>query len=652
MQPARRASPFGVAVFALLAGCSALGPAANDSLPAVDAGASGSFSTNPSASPQSSTTGGPRASGVPAASGPSSAVPNGSAKPGGTSDPKPAPPEEPDVFPDGTAVTTETPGAVPDGCTSADSVRPLTKLSTLQYRNTVRDLLSALGTPEVFDVVGSKLQSIPEDSRSQTFSGLDDRISLEHLQGYFNVARAVADAITSDDTRLAKVAGQCALSTSVNAACLADFVDVIGPLTARRPLTAAERTELLGFAETAEAPSDQWRAVIVGALISPHFVNQVEINGAWVKDADTTLRLSAYEVATRLSYTFWQSMPDAQLFAAAADGSLLTEAGVKQQLDRVFKDPRTQATLWNFWQEWFGLDNFTGFELGRPGFQSMAEGAGVDSDTYPAMVDELRQLTNHFTFEEPSTLDTLLKTNVSVTQSATLAGLYGVAPWSGSGAFPTFDSQERGGLFQRAALLVSSLEQTNPFHRGAFFARSLLCQNLPLPDPAALPPGSLDIPPTSGVKTTRERFDDKIANNDLCTGCHGLFTELGYSLEAFDSLGRLRTEESIYDEQTGDLIADLPVDAEATVLIGGTAQTVSSPAELNQLMLGSGNIGNCLATQYVRFTARHALESGSSDACITENIGVAANDPKLGLLGAFRKIAEYQSFYRRKVGPQ
>src|SRR6185295_1442655 len=100
-------------------------------------------------------------------------------------------------------------------------------------------------------------------------------------------------------------------------------------------------------------------------------------------------------------------------------------------------------------------------------------------DHYRDMVQEVRDLTELFTIGKPATATELMTTNVSVTKSADLAHLYGVAPWSGSGDYPTLPAGTRAGLLQRAALLVSNLEQTNPFHRGALIRRSLLCDPLP-----------------------------------------------------------------------------------------------------------------------------------------------------------------------------
>lgn len=558
--------------------------------------------------------------------------------------------EQTGVFADGSPIPGDAPGTTVDGCSSGLAVTPLTKLSTVQYRNTVRDLLARVGAETVNASLAVRLAAIPDDSRGDLFRGLDTRVGLEHIEGYYNVAKTAAEAIVSDDDLLNEVATSCALEDEVTDDCVTQFVDRFGALAFRKPLSDAERADLLGLTQDASAGRDKIRAVIVGALISPRFVNHVEIDGGWDGNDATVLRLSAYEVASRISYTFWQTMPDEELFAAAEDGSLLTDSGVRAQLDRVFADPKARETLWSFWQEWLGLENFTGFELGRPGFAALTADIGVDENLYPAMTQEIRDLTEHFTFAQTSPFKALLETNVSVTKSQSLAKIYGVDAWSGEGEFPTLDSNERSGLFQRAALLVSSLEQTNPFHRGASFKRHLLCENLPPPDPAALPPGSLDIPPTSEALTTRQRFEAKVANNDLCTTCHGLFSSVGYTLEPFDAIGRYRTVERVFDEASGELLAELPVDGKAEVLIGGQRQIVNTPSELNSLMMEQGNVEACMAQQYVRFVNRREVTPGTVDACDTKELArVAAEE---GLLATFRRVAELQSFFQRKVGAQ
>jgi hypothetical protein len=378
----------------------------------------------------------------------------------------------------------------------------------------------------------------------------------------------------------------------------------------------------------------------------------VEVDGSEVDD--DLLTLDAFEVASRLSYTFWQTMPDEELFEAARDGSLLEEDTYGEQLKRVWEDPRTEATLGQFWEEWLRLEKFTGFESSRPAFRALSEGYDFDNhDYYDDMVKEVLDLTHHFTFESPATLSELLTTNISVTRSAELAELYGVDPWDGSGDFPRFEVGERAGLLQRAALLVSNLEQTNPFHRGALIRRAVLCDSLPQPDPNDLPPGSLDPPPVDEAQTTRERFAAKVEGNGLCEDCHKTFSDIGYALENYDALGRFRTEEQVFDEQTGELLAELSIDTTAQVaLVSRNASAVNGAAELNQAIVDSGRVEACLAENYMSYFARRAIQSNSLDRCVIDDLSEALGQEDGGMEAAFQRLARVSTFFTKKVGPQ
>ncbi len=534
-------------------------------------------------------------------------------------------------------------------------VTPLMKLSTAQYRNTVRDLLNASGLSAVVTEVATQLAAIPDDS-TLAFRGLDSRISSAHVQGYFNLASAVGTAATNTSARLTSLAGSCATTSPLASSCLDSFLAGFGRRAFRRPLATAEVTEMRDVAMgTSPAPANSAEAirnVVVTILMSPRFVNHLELQGAPISGREDYLTLDPYEVASRLSYTFWQTMPDDMLLAAAADGSIATDAGFKTQLDRVFADARTRDTVWQFWNEWIRFESFTGFSAERPAFKALAAGENLGvagHDHWGDMVKEIRDLTELTTWTQRGPFRDLLTTQVSVTKSADLAHLYGVSAWSGSGAYPMLPGN-RVGILQRAALLASSLEQTNPFHRGALIRRSILCDSLPQPDPNSLPPGSLDPPPPSTAKTTRERFQAKVEGNGLCQGCHASFSNLGYVMEAYDALGRYRTSEKVYDEQTGALVATLPIDTSApAAVVGGDTRVASGPAELNQQIIDSGKVEGCLSANYFRYVLRRDPTRDSADACAYEATRTTlANGTALA--DVFRQIANQTSFRRRKGG--
>jgi hypothetical protein len=582
-------------------------------------------------------------------------------EPGSDDDATPVdPPSSPDLGDDsgpGALPEGTTPGGVDVPCeTDVPGITPLMKLSTVQYRNTVLDLLDQTGMGELANTAEGAIALVPDDSLGDSFRGVDSRVSDAHVQSYLDVGIAVGDALAANPEMLEASVGPCVTEDTLSEECARDFLTRFLGAAYRRPLDEAEVDFYLAIDDGTQSPGDAIRDMIVVALSSPRFVYHFEIDGTASASNADLLQLTSYEIASRLSYTFWQTMPDAELFAAAEDGSLATEEGFSAQLDRVFQDPRTRNTVWQFWNEWLKLEKFTGFETARPAFQSLAEGTAIGEDGhdyYGDMVEEVRALTEVLTFDRTSTIEDLLTTNLSVTESQDLAELYGVETYDGEGDYPTLPEGTRAGLFQRAALLVSNLEQTNPFHRGAFVRRALLCDSLPQPDPNDLPPGSLDPPPLDLAQTTRERFQAKVEGNGLCEGCHASFSDIGYVLESFDALGRRRTTERVYDEQNGELLAELPIDTVAVPRIDSADETeIGDPIALTERMVASQKVEACLAENYFTFALRRPAESGSGDACQVLDTALLLRDPEQGLASAFRRVAQYDGFFQRKVGPR
>lgn len=536
------------------------------------------------------------------------------------------------------------PGSAPG---SAPGVAPLLKLSTTQYRNTVGDLLATSGLSALQPEVQPYLDSVPADS-TDTFRGLDARVSTEHVTAFYNVARTIGDAVEADAGLRTALAGSCATESALAPSCTDAFLRTFGRRVYRRPLTDDELARYAALHGTRAAP-EAIRAMVVSLLLAPEFLNHVEVTGSPVEGSDDLWTLGPYEVASRLSYTFWQTMPDAALLDAAESGALATEAGYAEQVDRVFADPRTADTLWQFWNEWFRLERFTGFASTRPAFQTLAAGEHLGEpghDHYGDMVEEIALLTSMYTWDQAGTLADLLTTQISVTGSADLAHLYGVAPYTG-GSFPFLPAGERTGLLQRGALLASSLEQTNPFHRGAFVRRYILCDPLPPPDPSALPPGSLDPPPVDPNSTTRERFDAKVADNALCQSCHGSFSNIGYVLEAYDALGRYRETELVLDEENGDVLNELPIDTVAVAAIDfGDTEPVADPADLNARILESGKMATCLSKQYFSYALRRPPSAAPGDQAL-----IAAMAEDVPLADLFREVALHPSFRLAQGAP-
>ena len=526
------------------------------------------------------------------------------------------------------------------GCAEASSISPLRRLSEAQYRNTLRDLF-APGGIDVAVVAADELDRIPVDDAGSTFRILDARVSEQHAQAYYRLADSLASTVAYDETNLAALAGDCALEAVASDACIDAFLDDFGLRVYRRPLDAAERDHYHALAGEQDDGTQAFRRMVFSMLLTPQFLYHVEVVG---EGDDTQFDLAGYELASRLSFHFWQSMPDAELFAAAADGSLLTDEGYTAQLDRVFTDPRTQVTVDRFYDEWLQLGWLTVFP-DTPAFATFAEGTTIgdpEADHLVAAQDEIHALARHFTFEEEGTLVDLLLSDLSFTQSPHLAALYGVEPWDGVSELPRMPAG-RGGLLTRVGFLLTGNHETHPVHRGSAVRKRIMCQELKPPNPADLPPGSLDPPPVTDDQTTRERYEVKTAAAE-CQGCHAQINPIGFVLEGYDAIGRARTEERVIDEVTGEVLATLPIDSSAT--LPGTDIPVSTGLELSEQLVASGATEACFARQY--FRATFGREEIEEDTCVIDRVSTVLVDGG-SMREALRTIALDSAFRSRRV---
>jgi len=525
------------------------------------------------------------------------------------------------------------------------SVSPLRRLSVLQYQNTLRDLFGP--TLDVATVASAEIARIPVDDA--LFTIMDTRLSDQHVRAYYRIADKIAAAATTADATLTAVAGKCALDAKPTATCVDAFLSDFGARALRRPLTAEEKTAYVALNDGTRSTRELFRGLLFVLLQAPAFAYHVELDGDAVAADDNDYKLDAFGLASRLSYHFWQSMPDKDLFTAAANGSLLTEEGYTAQVTRMFSDSRTRDAVNVFYKEWWHIGWLNEFPK-TPGLQTLAQGTTVfqaGADHLQAMTDEIRALTEHFTFSTPGTYKDLFVTDLSFTRSSHLASLYGVQAWDGASALPHMPNGQRAGLLTRGSFLVNDNYETHPIHRGVTIKRRILCQDISPPDPSALPQGALIPPPISPDTTTRQRYENK-TSPALCNGCHGSFNTMGFVLEQYDALGRYRTQEQVIDEASGKVLATLPVDSSASPKINpDDSRTISTGPELSDMVAGAtSDTEPCFARQYFRFT--YGRSEDSNDSCALESVRGALTGSG-NLANALRAIALEAGFRTRRA---
>jgi hypothetical protein len=528
---------------------------------------------------------------------------------------------------------------------------PLRRLSHLQYRNTVADLVrfaSPSAAAEILAEAEPLFGQLPGDQRVGPdkhyagFTRLDQALQQQHVDGAYSVAEMIGAGLTSPPSRLAELAGACAMDTDAgnDDACLDGMIQKFGERALRRPVTAEDVAFYRGPAGAAPFEAADYADVVALLLNAPHMLYFVE-HGQ--EGGDPTAPLDAYELASRLSYHFWQTLPDEQLFTAARSGDLLTEAGFAAEVDRVFNDPRTREAVGELFGQW--LDNTTLEELdarvGTPLFDAFTAGYTPGPELREHMLAEVTDAALYYTFEEQGTLRDLITSRRSFARTEDLAGLYHVPVWSG-GEPPEFTEPERVGLLTRAAYLATGSANTRPIMKGVFIRKALLCDEIPPPPPNA----AANPPQLSDTLSTREVVEE-LTGDGTCNSCHGVsINALGFATENFDSLGRVRAEQTLFDPETGEVVGTAKVDTAAVPRVElGDEQVAENAEELTNLIAASPKPYACFARQYFRFTFGR-LEDLKRDSCALADVKLALDEGK-PMADVLRTIAKSKAFRMR-----
>ena len=525
------------------------------------------------------------------------------------------------------------------------SVSPLRRLASSAYAQSLRDLLAPSGLDGEVDAIESSLSQLPLDGENeQLFARMDARVTQRHVDAYYTVADALAKRLTADASALVALAGECAGENEASGECVGAFIDGFGLRAFRRPLEASERARYLELVEPGLTSGEAFFAVLFSVFMAPDFLYQLELRGAPVANDEGHLALSPFEIASRLSFTFWGTMPDQTLFEAAESGALGTDSGYHDAIEHVFADPRAATNLRRFWGQWLQIDGFSGF-IDSAAFEAFSEGVNADEGLVTAMLDETYRFVDHHTWDSNGSYANVLTDRSFFSESAELAALYGVDAWDGSGTAPLLPADERSGLLTRAAVLVEGNELTNPIKRGAFILKHLLCEDIS--PPSNLPPEALALPPADPTLSTRDRFTAKTSPGE-CQGCHALINPLGFGLEVYDALGRYRSEERVFADD-GELLSVVPVVPEVEVVVDGATLEVASPTEFSEAIAAGSATYTCFARQYFRFA--RAREAAAGDACTLDALAAAAQGGT-SLREVFKSIALEPAFRERVIGSQ
>lgn len=405
----------------------------------------------------------------------------------------------------------------------------LHRLNRVEYGNTLRDLIGA--SPTVAD-------DLPIDDRGSGFDNMADVLTVSplHVSVFHAAAKKVAAEALADPVRRASVV---ACDLAQGDVCVSQVLKGFAERAWRRPVTDAEVGRLQTVVGTARSNGDATEVglglALRAVLLSPHFVFRVELDPE--PTSATPHALSPYELASRLSYFLWSSMPDTALLQSAQSGALSDPSTLGAEARRLLADPRARALVDNFAGQWLHLRAIDGLQPDPKLFPD------VDAALLGAMKAESERLFSDIAFQGAPLLDLLTASYGYVNDR--LASHYGL-PAVGSNELVRVDlsnNSQRGGFLTHGGFLslTSHVNRTSPVVRGKWVMDELLCATVPAPPP------DVNLAAVSMAKeqglTQRQALEQHRAD-PKCFACHTLMDPIGLGLENYDAIGTYREQDA------------------------------------------------------------------------------------------------------------
>jgi len=452
------------------------------------------------------------------------------------------------------------------------------RLSQAELDNTLRDLLGESSAPAARLLNEDEFRPFDNDYTIQQASEALIT-SLEAL------AEEVADGAIGDPDRRAALV-PCTPASGGDEACFRAFLDSFLSRALRREVTAQDidaYMPLLAFAseDNAAVNNDFYTAAqlaVTAALQDPEFLYRVERGTPG--NTPGLLELDGYEIASRMSYLLWASMPDDALFAAAGAGSLESAQGRRAEALRMLADPKARDQLHRFHSMWLG-------------YRSIPHSA----ELVAAFNRETSALIDRVILDEPGSYLRLFTMDETFVDDS-LADHYGLPrPTDGEG-WVSYEGTGRAGILGHGSLLAafSKFEDTSPTQRGILVRTRFMCENVPRPPPNV----DADQPPQGAMDAVckYERYAEHRDQSSSCASCHSLVDPIGFGLENYDVAGRYREHD--------DGLPECVIDGSGEIVDVGS---FSGPAELSRLLVDNDYVDACAVQQFLTFALGRSTSS-------------------------------------------
>jgi mono/diheme cytochrome c family protein len=395
--------------------------------------------------------------------------------------------------------------------------------------------------------------------------------------------------------------------------CMREDLANLARLAYRRPVTREEvdKVNHLVIAARKEGmtPDQAMRIGLEAILVSPNFLYRIQ-HDPHPEDPTAVHAVNDYELASRLSYFLWSTMPDEKLMDQAGRNQLHNPEVLNAEVKRMLEDPKSDALIQNFFGQWLELRNLDSIHPDPDEFPAF------NAQLRKAMYTESEMFVNSVVREDRSIVDFLNGNYTFVNER--LAKFYGIPNVTGDEfRRVTLDGTQRSGvLTQGSVLTVTSYPtRTSPVLRGKWILENVLNSPPPPPPPGV---GSIDAKAGPLAGTMRQQMEKHRAN-PMCASCHVKMDPLGFALENYNAVGQWRTQD-----------AGQSVDASGVMPSG---KSFNGSAEMKEILVSNKDtFAECLAEKLMIYALGRGLEDYDHRALRQIVTGLKTNDYKFSAL--------------------
>lgn len=503
------------------------------------------------------------------------------------------------------------------------------RLNKREYGNTLHD---------IFGVDPAIARDLPDEVLG---AGYTNTLSPLLIEKYLSIANEVLDrsfsrAGSKPTAVQRRLLGELPAKGADPTAAARRVARSLARLAFRRPASDAEVNVLVGVFSLARANGKPYpealRLMVKATLVSPQFLFITPVNATGSGTAavsNETIPLDNYQLASRLSYMLWATMPDAELSALADSGKLQNTEVLAAQARRLLSDPRSRALFDGFGAQWLGVDKLADKTYDTGKFPQMTAKMRL------AMYDEAR-LFFQDVLRNNLKLTTFIDSNFTYVNGS-LAAIYGMEQMVRGEQMRrvTLTDSNRGGILTMPGILANSSfpNRTSPVNRGVWVLEQILGEHVP-PPPPNVPLLDKQDKQVIASMTLRQRTELH-RSNPVCASCHKVLDPIGFGLENYDAIGRWRTVDD--SARKIDATGELP---------GGRHFT--TPAELKRIIAGrKDDFSRNLTSKLLAYTLGRQLDG--YDEIIVDQITDSIKNDNYRMQTLVLSVVTSEPFTHRRV---